>query len=196
MAIIRVLVSVALFAIAVIVILDNLGRQRHRAGRRPGHRRHRHRPRRPGHFLRPVRGARDPVRQAVQARRHDPLRQQHRHGRAHRPQDHAAALAHRRAADHGQHQVARARDPQPRRRRRRGGSRSISPSAARLRQNRSTRSRQLAATAVEARKGCKLVRCALVRRRRASLDYELVYDDRDASIRTRSPPTARRSCAR
>ena len=49
--------------------------QRHRAGRRPRHRRHRHRPRRAGHLLRPVRGACHPVRQAVPARRHDPLRQ-------------------------------------------------------------------------------------------------------------------------
>ena len=67
--------------------------QRHRLGRRPRHRRHRHRPRRAGHFLRPVRRAGDRVRPAVPPRRHDPLRHHHRHGRADRPQDHPPALA-------------------------------------------------------------------------------------------------------
>ena len=48
-------------------------RQRHRPGRRPRHRRHRHRPRRQGHFRRPVLGAVDHLRQAVPPRRFDPL---------------------------------------------------------------------------------------------------------------------------
>ena len=114
MAIIRVLVSVALFAIAGILILDNLGVNVTAlvaglgiGGIAIGLAAQ-------GIFLRPVRGARDPVRQAVQEGRHDPLRQQHRDGRADRAQDHAAALADRRAADHVEHQIARARDPQPR----------------------------------------------------------------------------------
>jgi len=110
MAIIRVLVSVALFAIAIILILDNLGVNVTAlvAGLGIG-----------GiaiglaaqGILRPVRGAFDPVRQAVQEGRHDPLRQQHWDRRTDRPQDDAHPLAHRRAADHGQHQAARARNP-------------------------------------------------------------------------------------
>ena len=115
-AIIRVLVSVALFALA----LDRHPRQsrgqRHHPGRRARHRRHRHRPRRAGHFLRPVRGACDRVRPPVPARRHDPLRRP--------PPARSSASASRRPGsapqagehgDHGQHQVARPGDPQHRR---------------------------------------------------------------------------------
>ena len=90
-AIIRLLVTIAMFAIAIVVMLDNLGVNVTGAGRRARHRRHRHRPRRAGHFRRPVRGALDPVRQAVPPRRFDPLGHDHRHGRADRAQVDAGA---------------------------------------------------------------------------------------------------------
>ena len=176
MAIIRVLVSVALVRDRRHPDPRQSRRERHRAGRGPRHRRHRHRPCRAGHLLRPVRGAFDPVRQAVQEGRHDPLRPEHRHGRADRPQDHAAALDHRRAADHGQHQAARARDPQPGRGQgaadddlprggRRASAQSIDAVAA------------AAAEAVDTRKGCKLIRCALSGAGGGALTFDLVYDD-------------------
>ena len=110
MAIIRVLVSVALFAIAGILILDNLGVNVTAlvAGLGIG-----------GiaiglaaqGIFSDLFAALSILRQALQEGRHDPLRQQHRHGRADRAEDDAASLDHRRAADHGQHQAARARDP-------------------------------------------------------------------------------------
>ena len=83
-------------------------RQRHRPDRRPRHRRHRHRPRRAGHLLRPVRGAVDHLRQAVPQRRHDHLRHHHRHGREYRPQEHPHPRPDRRGGDRLQRQIARA----------------------------------------------------------------------------------------
>ncbi len=90
--------------------------QRHRAGRRARHRRHRHRPRRAGHLLGPVRGARDPVRQAVPARRH--VRYGTTTGTVERIGLKTTRLraCRRRAGHHGQHQAARAGDAQRHRR--------------------------------------------------------------------------------
>ena len=114
-AIIRVLVSVAFFALAFIVILDNLGVNVTAlvAGLGIG-----------GIAIGlAAQGIFSDLFAALAIlfdkpfRRGDtvPLRDHHRHRRADRPQDHAPALGHRRAGGDGQHQAARARDPQPRR---------------------------------------------------------------------------------
>ena len=191
-AIIRVLVSVALFALAIVVILDNLGRQRHRAGRRPRHRRHRHRPCRAGHLLRPVRGARHPVRQAVPARRHRPLRNDHGNGREDRPQDHAPARRRRRAGHHGQHQAARAGGSQRHRRARAANLAAVRPD---LPDSPETIERlpEIVAEAVESVKNCKLVRCC-ADRIRTELDRLRTRLRRpQRAIRTRWRGTSRRS---
>ena len=74
MGIIRLLVSIAIFAIALVVVLDNLGVNVTGLIAGPRHRRHRHRPRRAGHLQGSVRRAGDHLRPAVPPRRRDPVR--------------------------------------------------------------------------------------------------------------------------
>ena len=115
MALIRVLVNVAVFAIALIVILDNLGVNVTAlvAGLGIG-----------GIAIGlAAQGIFSDLFAALSIvfdkpfRRGDTIRygDDHRHGRADRPQDHPAAQPDRRAGHHGQHQAARAGSAQPRR---------------------------------------------------------------------------------
>ena len=71
MGLIRLLVTFALFAIALVVVLDNLGVNVTGLVAGPRRRRHRDRSGRAGHLRRSVRGARDHLRPPVPARRRD-----------------------------------------------------------------------------------------------------------------------------
>ena len=116
LAVIRVLISVTLFAIAIIVILDNLGVNVTAlvAGLGIG-----------GIAIGlAAQGIFSDLFAALSILFDKPFRRgdviqfdkTHGHDRADRAQDHAPALHHRRAGGDGQHQAARARDPQLRRR--------------------------------------------------------------------------------
>ena len=158
------------------------GRQRHGAGRRARRRRHCHRPRRARHFLGPVCRAFDPVRQALPRGNIDPLRQDHRDRRTDRPQDHPAALGQRRASGHLQRQAARTRNSQFQRRAQPPRHRFRSGWFTRLPPDELEKVPSLVKAAVEARKGCTFVRCAILGFGPSSIDFELLYDSRASTV--------------
>ena len=180
MAIIRVLVSVALFAHRDHRHPRQSRGQRHRAGRRPRHRRHRHRPRRAGHLLRPVRGARRSCSTSRSGAATPSATEHRRTGTVERIGLKTTRLrsVDRRAGDHGQHQAARAGGAQPRRGQGPAHLAAVQPDLPDPAGNASSACPRSPARRSKPIKSCKLVRCVATAFGPSSIDCELVYDDR------------------